>query len=46
MLLVIHYLAISKQTKNINEIVLGDLAKDKIIEYVPHGINEEQFLPN
>ena len=38
-------LAISKQTKNINEIVLGDLAKDKIIEYVPHGINEEQFFP-
>ena len=38
-------LAISKQTKNINEIVLGDKAKDKIIEYVPHGINEEQFFP-
>mgnify|MGYP003673042321 FL=1 len=38
-------LAISKQTKNINEIVLGEKAKDKIIEYVPHGINEEQFFP-
>jgi len=38
-------LAISKQTKNINEIVLGDKAKDKIIEYVPHGINEEHFFP-
>tara|TARA_R110000803_G_scaffold2472_11_gene8448 strand:+ start:3729 stop:5168 length:1440 start_codon:yes stop_codon:yes gene_type:complete len=38
-------LAISKQTKNINEIVLGDKAKDKIIEYVPHGINEDQFFP-
>ena len=38
-------LAISKQTKNINEIVLGEKAKDKIIEYVPHGINEEHFFP-
>lgn len=38
-------LAISKQTKNINEIVLGDKAKDKIIKYVPHGINEKEFFP-
>jgi glycosyltransferase involved in cell wall biosynthesis len=38
-------LAISKQTKNINEIVLGEKVKDKIIEYVPHGINEEHFFP-
>lgn len=38
-------LAISKQTKNINELVLGDLAKDKIISYVPHGINETQYFP-
>jgi glycosyltransferase involved in cell wall biosynthesis len=38
-------LAISKQTKNINEIVLGDKAKDKIIGYVPHGINKDQFFP-
>jgi glycosyltransferase involved in cell wall biosynthesis len=38
-------LAISKQTKNINEIVLGDKAKDKLIAYVPHGINEEHFFP-
>ena len=38
-------LAISKQTKNINKLVLGEKAKDKIIEYVPHGINEEQFFP-
>ena len=30
-------LAISKQTKNINEIVLGDKAKNKIIKYIPHG---------
>jgi hypothetical protein len=38
-------LAISKQTENINKMVLGEKAKDKIIAYVPHGINEEQFFP-
>ena len=38
-------MAISKQTKNINEIVLGDAAKDKIIKYVPHGINDKYFFP-
>lgn len=37
--------AISKQTKNINEIVLGDLVKDKVIKYIPHGINEKSFFP-
>ena len=32
-------LGISKQTENINRLVLlGDKAKDKIIAYVPHGI--------
>lgn len=38
-------MCISKQTKNINEIVLGDFAKDKIIEYVPHGIDDKVFYP-
>ena len=38
-------MAISKQTKNINEIVLGDNAKNKLIKYVPHGIDENVFLP-
>ena len=38
-------MANSKQTKNINEIVLGDQAKDKIIKYVPHGINGRVFFP-
>ena len=38
-------LAISKQTENINRVVLGDKAKDKVIKYVPHGINEKQFYP-
>jgi len=38
-------MAISKQTKNINELVLGDESKGKVITYVPHGINEEVFYP-
>lgn len=38
-------MAISKQTKNINEIVLGEKAKNKVIEYVPHGINDKVFYP-
>jgi hypothetical protein len=38
-------MAISKQTKNINEIVLGESAKDKVIKYVPHGINDKHFFP-
>ena len=38
-------MAISKQTKNINEIVLGEAVENKILKYVPHGINEEHFFP-
>lgn len=38
-------MAISKQTKNINEIVLGDKVKNKVIEYVPHGIDSNTFKP-
>jgi len=38
-------MAISKQTKNINEIVLGEKSKEKLIKYVPHGINEKSFYP-
>jgi len=38
-------MAISKQTKNINKLVLDEKAKDKIIEYVPHGINTSYFFP-
>lgn len=38
-------MAISKQTYNINKMVLDDKAKDKIIEYVPHGINTKIFFP-
>jgi len=38
-------LGISKQTVNINKMVLGDKAKTKIIDYVPHGMNTEMFYP-
>jgi glycosyltransferase involved in cell wall biosynthesis len=38
-------LAISKQTKLINELVLGEKTEGKIIEYIPHGLNEEIFKP-
>jgi len=36
-------MGISKQTVNINKLVLGDKAKSKIIKYVPHGINSNSF---
>jgi glycosyltransferase involved in cell wall biosynthesis len=38
-------LGISKQTVNINKLVLGDKAQSKIIKYVPHGLNEKVFRP-
>jgi len=38
-------MAISKQTHNINKIVLGDKTKNKILDYIPHGINEKIFYP-
>ena len=36
---------ISKQTVAINRIVLGEKADDKIIKYVPHGLNDDKFFP-
>jgi glycosyltransferase involved in cell wall biosynthesis len=36
--------AISKQTLNINKLVLGDKAKNKVLKYIPHGINENLFF--
>jgi glycosyltransferase involved in cell wall biosynthesis len=36
---------ISKQTVNINKLVLGEKGEAKIIEYVPHGLNHEIFKP-
>ena len=38
-------MGISKQTVNINKLVLGDKAKNKIIRYIPHGLNHEIFQP-
>ena len=38
-------MSISKQTFNINKLVLGDKAKDKVLSYVPHSINEKMFFP-
>jgi len=38
-------MSISKQTKLINELVLAEKTKDKVLKYVPHGINEKHFYP-
>lgn len=38
-------MGISKQTVNINKLVLGDKANNKIISYVPHGLNDKMFYP-
>jgi hypothetical protein len=38
-------MGISKQTVNINKLVLGDKAKNKVIRYVPHGLNHEIMKP-
>jgi glycosyltransferase involved in cell wall biosynthesis len=36
---------ISKQTVAINRIVLGDKANDKVVKYVPHGLDDKKFFP-
>lgn len=38
-------MGISKQTVNINKLVLGEKAENKVIRYVPHGLNEKLFFP-
>jgi hypothetical protein len=38
-------LAISKQTKLINKLVLGDKVENKVTRYIPHGINTNFFFP-
>ena len=38
-------MGISKQTVNINKLVLGEKANNKIIDYVPHGMNPKIFHP-
>ncbi len=36
---------ISKQTVNINRLVLGKKAEGKILKYVPHGLDSNTFFP-
>ena len=38
-------LGISKQTKNINELVLGEKSKNKVISYLPHGVSSKYYFP-
>ncbi len=38
-------MGISKQTVNINRLVLDEVSKDKILRYVPHGLNENIYKP-
>jgi len=38
-------MGISKQTVNMNKIVLGDKGKNKIFRYIPHGLNKEIYKP-
>ena len=38
-------MGISKQTVNINKLVLGNKAVNKVIRYVPHGINAKNMFP-
>jgi glycosyltransferase involved in cell wall biosynthesis len=38
-------LGISKQTVNINRLVLSDKADKRLLRYVPHGLNESIYFP-
>jgi len=38
-------MGISKQTVNINKLVLGKKAQEKIVTYIPHGLNHNIFKP-
>ena len=38
-------MGISKQTVNINNIVLGKKAKNRITKYIPHGLNHKIYRP-
>jgi glycosyltransferase involved in cell wall biosynthesis len=38
-------MGISKQTVNINKLVLRDKAESRILRYVPHGLNNDIFKP-
>ena len=38
-------LGISKQTTNINKLVLREKADDKVIDYIPHGVSSKYYFP-
>jgi len=38
-------MGISKQTVNINQLVLGDKGKNKVFRYIPHGLNHNVYKP-
>tara|TARA_R110000796_G_scaffold152889_1_gene269284 strand:- start:1199 stop:2644 length:1446 start_codon:yes stop_codon:yes gene_type:complete len=38
-------MGISKQTVNINRIVLGDKIEERILKYIPHGLNHKIYRP-
>ena len=38
-------MGISKQTVNINRLVLDEKADSKLLKYVPHGLNPEVYFP-
>jgi glycosyltransferase involved in cell wall biosynthesis len=38
-------LGISKQTTNINNLVLREKANDKVISYIPHGVSSKYYFP-
>ena len=38
-------MGISKQTVNINKLVLGEAADSRVIRYVPHGLNDKIYKP-
>ena len=38
-------MGISKQTVNINKLVLGDKGKNKVFKYVPHGLDPNVYKP-
>jgi glycosyltransferase involved in cell wall biosynthesis len=38
-------MGISKQTVNINQLVLGDKGKNKLFRYIPHGLNHNVYRP-
>ena len=38
-------MGISKQTVNINRLVLGDAADSRILKYIPHGLNHDIYKP-